>query len=382
VRGTGLGGGIGSVLYSEDASASNQEFFCYNAIGSTVALTDTTGLVTATTDYEAFGKEVASTGSSDNNRKFCTKERDESIGLDNFGFRYFDWELGRFITRDPSGYPDGANNYLYCHNNPINFVDPLGLSWYDGWVSGAWQLTKDISKAVGDSVKKDFNKYWYGPSHIQKALAKGPLTDKELAGVGRNMVRPEKAVVEVIETFRPRPDDIVTGIEETAEGIQNGNIKKIISGTGLIIFGLADTVDVVPDPSDLLQREARKAAKEGSETAVDILKKTEQKTGRTGKQARLKELAKDPKVSSADRGWINQETNAIKRKSKNKAGNKKKHINNPPGKDLAHRRGQEAAKGYGYENADLKTKADHKLQHKYDDKGRKNKPIPKPKEEL
>ena len=43
------------------------------------------------------------------------------------GFRYFDWELGRFITRDPSGYPDGPNNYLYCHNNPINHIDPLGL---------------------------------------------------------------------------------------------------------------------------------------------------------------------------------------------------------------------------------------------------------------
>ena len=43
------------------------------------------------------------------------------------GFRYYDPELGRFIQRDPSGYPDGPNNYLYCHNNPINFVDPEGL---------------------------------------------------------------------------------------------------------------------------------------------------------------------------------------------------------------------------------------------------------------
>ena len=62
---------------------------------------------------------------------FSTKERDESTGLDNFGFRYYDSELGRFITRDPSGYPDGFNNQLYVNNNPINFIDPLGLEISD-----------------------------------------------------------------------------------------------------------------------------------------------------------------------------------------------------------------------------------------------------------
>ena len=127
VRGTGMGGGIGSVLYTEGSSGNNRSFFCYNAIGSVVALTDSTGAITSTTSYEAFGKEVTSTGSTSENRKFCTKERDTYTGLDNFGFRYYDWELGRFITRDPSGYPDGPNNYLYCHNNPINHIDPLGL---------------------------------------------------------------------------------------------------------------------------------------------------------------------------------------------------------------------------------------------------------------
>jgi RHS repeat-associated protein len=83
--------------------------------------------VKATTDYEAFGKVVASTGTSENNRLFCTKERSASLGLDNFGFRYYDSELGRFIQRDPAGYPNGPNNYLYCSNNPANGIDPLGL---------------------------------------------------------------------------------------------------------------------------------------------------------------------------------------------------------------------------------------------------------------
>jgi RHS repeat-associated protein len=127
VRGTGMGGGIGSVLYNEDVAGSNPEYFVYNAIGSTVALTDSTGVITDTKLYEAFGGVVQSTGTSSENRGFCTKEKDSSIDLVNFGFRYFDENLGRFTTRDPAGYPDGPNNYLYCHNNPINFIDPLGL---------------------------------------------------------------------------------------------------------------------------------------------------------------------------------------------------------------------------------------------------------------
>jgi len=107
---TRIHGGIGSVLYSERVSKDQsstpeeprklvREYYLYNAIGSTVALTNDAGAITSTTSYEAFGKEVASSGETDNDRKFCTKERSESIGLDNFGFRYFDWELGRFLTR-------------------------------------------------------------------------------------------------------------------------------------------------------------------------------------------------------------------------------------------------------------------------------------------
>ena len=80
---------------------------------------------------------------------------------------------------------------------------------------------------------------------------------------------------------------------------------------------------------------------------------TTKSTGRQGKQKRLRELANDDKVSSADRGWIKQEMNSIKR------GNRKT-IRNPPGKDMAHERGREAAKGYGYDHSNLQDKKLHR----------------------
>jgi len=103
------------------------EFVRGSGLGSTVALTLQSGAVQKSDLYEAFGNVVSSTGSSSNNRLSHTKERDSSIGLDNHGRRYFDPEIGRYINRDPIGYGDGLNVYLYVHNNPINHIDPLGL---------------------------------------------------------------------------------------------------------------------------------------------------------------------------------------------------------------------------------------------------------------
>ena len=81
--------------------------------------------------------------------------------------------------------------------------------------------------------------------------------------------------------------------------------------------------------------------------------------GRLGKQARLRQLVSDPNVSSADRGWIRQEMNAIQR------GNRPT-IRVPPGKTLAHLRGFPAKKGFGYKYANLQDPGLNKLQHKYE----------------
>ena len=131
VRAGGYGGGIGSVIYTENGLGANREYFLYNLLGSTAALCNDAGAVTATNCYGAWGVVASSTGNNDNERLFCTKERSASLKLDYFGFRYYDGELGRFISRDPSGYPDGPNNYLYCRNNPVNLIDVLGLEALD-----------------------------------------------------------------------------------------------------------------------------------------------------------------------------------------------------------------------------------------------------------
>jgi RHS repeat-associated protein len=55
-------------------------------------------------------------------------------GLDLTENRAYDPNLGRWISPDPIAEGGGENYYTYVGNNPINFMDPLGLfCWSDVW---------------------------------------------------------------------------------------------------------------------------------------------------------------------------------------------------------------------------------------------------------
>lgn len=55
------------------------------------------------------------------------QNEDPLTGLYDNGHRQYDPQMGRYLTPDPAGTPDGLNPYLYVNNNPINSIDPLGL---------------------------------------------------------------------------------------------------------------------------------------------------------------------------------------------------------------------------------------------------------------
>ena len=81
-------------------------------------------------------------------------------------------------------------------------------------------------------------------------------------------------------------------------------------------------------------------------------------TGRSGKQARLREIANDDKVSSTLRGEIKRDMNQIARR-------KRKTIRVPQGCNLAHRIGYSAKNGFSYAYSDLQWIADHLRHHHF-----------------
>jgi uncharacterized protein RhaS with RHS repeats len=42
----------------------------------------------------------------------------------------YDPRIGRFLSKDPSGTPDGLNRFQYVSNSPTNRIDQLGLNSY------------------------------------------------------------------------------------------------------------------------------------------------------------------------------------------------------------------------------------------------------------
>ena len=132
-------------LISRTDSAGVQEYYLSDGLGSTANLADGAGNVTASYGYDVFGElRSGPLGASD--RLFTGEQRDGDSGLYYLRARYYDPSIGRFLSEDPL---PGGNLYAYVGNNPVNFVDPLGLcGWTDPW---------DCVEDAGECVANDFD---------------------------------------------------------------------------------------------------------------------------------------------------------------------------------------------------------------------------------
>ena len=102
----------------------------YDGHGSVRALTDTTGAVTDTYDYDAFGNLIHSTGSTPNNYLFAGEQFDPDLRLYYNRARYLNVSTGRFLTMDlyegRTQDPQSLHKYLYAGNDSVNASDPTG----------------------------------------------------------------------------------------------------------------------------------------------------------------------------------------------------------------------------------------------------------------
>ena len=123
----------GNSLVSQKQLGSNQSsFYGADAHGSIRLLTSSTGAVTDSYNYEAFGNLTSATGTTANDYRYSGERFDSDLGAYHLRARYYSPQRGRFLTSDPfAGFTDvprTLHKYLYVGAEPVNRIDPSGLT--------------------------------------------------------------------------------------------------------------------------------------------------------------------------------------------------------------------------------------------------------------
>lgn len=116
-----FGPGVDQPLAKRTANGSIT-YFGVDGLGSVMVSTDPTGAVQSSTGYSPWG-ETATTPAE----LFGYTGRETGGPSWYYRARHYDAVRGRFLSEDPIGQSGGINHYAYVANDPILFVDPLGL---------------------------------------------------------------------------------------------------------------------------------------------------------------------------------------------------------------------------------------------------------------
>jgi RHS repeat-associated protein len=157
------------------------------------------GTVVQRLDYDEWGRIILDTNPGFQPFGYAGGLYDRDTGLVRFGARDYDPETGRWTAKDPIGFGGGdANLYAYVGNNPVNWVDPLGLqAWWDGgnsWTDmpngPGWRpydLPDDSPSCM--AVLRSFPKLFKGGKPVKPPVPKvsKEALEKELIGLTQNI---------------------------------------------------------------------------------------------------------------------------------------------------------------------------------------------------
>ena len=123
----------GNVLATERFKGDDTQYYLYNKDiqGSTTSLAKEDGSADATYQYTDFGETIIH-GDDQAKNEVCYTGGiyDQSTGLYYLNARYYNPEDGRFMTEDTyrgdTTKSETGHLYVYCANNPVNYVDPSG----------------------------------------------------------------------------------------------------------------------------------------------------------------------------------------------------------------------------------------------------------------
>jgi RHS repeat-associated protein len=133
--------GIGQV--KRNGTTLTRYYYLKDHIGSIKMIVNANGSVDSYNDYYPFGMVMngrSGSASADARFKFTGKERDTETGWDDFGARYYDARIGRWLQVDPmtEKYPF-LSPYNYVDNSPPKYIDRDGKRIVNPYTVGSTQ---------------------------------------------------------------------------------------------------------------------------------------------------------------------------------------------------------------------------------------------------
>ncbi|WP_368233499.1 RHS repeat-associated core domain-containing protein [Anaerotruncus rubiinfantis] len=144
----------------------NLQYYQFNTHGDVQHLLDANGNMLIDYRYDMFGNQLDAVASDTNPFRYCGEYFDRETDTYYLRARNYDPWTGRFTTEDRA--KDGLNWYVYCENNPIIYVDPVGMApakwdiqkqgwkitlndWKNSWNSVTEQIGKGMSNFAKDA---------------------------------------------------------------------------------------------------------------------------------------------------------------------------------------------------------------------------------------
>ena len=177
-----------------DAQTNQLYVYHFDGTGHTVAMTDAAQNIVNRYAYDPYGRVLGKDETVVQPFTYVGQAgaMTEADGLYYMRARYYDEEVGRFISEDPAGFVDGPNLYAYVGGNPIMLVDPSGLEAAEEFRSGRAESVCPSCYVIGGwgALKSAVG---IGRAFSSAATATIPRAFRSLSGSGKLIDPADKA---------------------------------------------------------------------------------------------------------------------------------------------------------------------------------------------
>src|SRR5262249_3590451 len=101
--------------------------FARDHLESVSDVTDGSATLLAHYAFDPYGRRTLTAGSGSTGVGYTGHESNVQVGIDLTMYRAYDPALGRWISEDRLQLVEGPNMYLYAADNPLAYIDALGL---------------------------------------------------------------------------------------------------------------------------------------------------------------------------------------------------------------------------------------------------------------